>query len=1523
MSSIENRVVKMTFDNQAFSRNASETLSMLDKLKQAMSFSGSKDGIKDLSQAMGEFDGSRMADAVENISSKFSALGAIGFTVIQRLTNSAMSFVRNLAGNIMEPLLGGGKRRGMNLEQAEFMLAGAGLDVEATMDSALKAVEGTSYGLDSAAKAAGQFGASGVKAGDEMTRALRGIAGTAAMTNTAYDEMADIFTTAAGKGVVGNMELMRIQQRGLNVTAKLGEEWNKTGEEVKEMARNGEISFAMFAEAMDGAFGEHAQKANETYSGSLANLKTAIARIGAMYFVPQMEQQRDLFNSLSGVVKKLAEAFAPLINVFVRLRGFANENLIKWLDGFDSGNLQKAISNLGPALVYFYVSIQRFFGTIRDAFREIFPSSNSSALVKFSELLLKFSEAIYRGGTILGVVKGAFMGFFAIIRIGMEIVKGLFATISIFFKTLTSVLFGVPGAMGSAAGSIGDFVVRLKEMLVEGGAIESFFNKIRNAIMAMGRHLYTARMWISDLFGDGIPGAALFRSIVEGISGAFSGVKGGASKAGSALAPVKKVFGDILSVIGTIIGEIKNFLGLIWGAFASFWSALADGAGNVFTADAFEPAMKALSAGLLGGILLQLRKFFKSGLKLDMGQFNLLESISGTFDELTGTLKAMQANLKAEMLMKIAKALALLTASILVLSFIDPKKIASSLAALATGMGSLVGALALLSKITVNPKSMASLGAGLMFLSVSALFLSFALRSMARMDFGEMMQGLLGLAGLMGVLAIAVNVLSKNTPGMVKAAFSLIVLSAGMWLFSKVVKAWAAIPFGDLVKGLGAIGVALAGFVIAMNVINPAQITKVGLGFVLFAFGLKGLEKAISGFAEMDLGYMIKGFVGLSVALTILITALRTMPGDLTAKAGGLIAMSAALIIMSVAVRMMGSIPFGDLLKGLIGLGLALGMLVIAANAMTTAAPGAAAMIAMSAALVIMSAAMKMMAQLSIGQIVASLLAFAGMLLILGLGAALMAPVVPVLFLLSGALLLLGAGFALFGAGAFLAVSAFVALAAAGVAGTGALITSLFMLAKAMPGIIATFVRGLGQVVVELINLIPTFVGAIGELLSEILGTVRDLVPEIVETLGTILSGAVQLIRENAPEFISLGFELLLQFMQNIRDNIGEIVSLGADILFGLMEGITEKIPEFVDLAVNMITTFLNSIASRMTDIVNAGVNLLISFILGVASRIGDIVGVVTQLITNFITAVGNSARKIMDAGVGALNNFLEGLAENIGDVADKVGDIIVEFIEAVGRNAEKVARAGTDTAIEFMDGMVDNAVRFADRAGNAILKLLEGLRKAIDKYSDEIRAEGLRLAGALINGMTGGLAEKAGGLLGGIRDLGGRAVSAMAGAIGAQSPARKFIPIGKAIPEGLSVGLDKGGKSFEKATANLGAGAVRAIEDALSGLGTIDEFSPRIRPVLDLDDLKNDAKGISSLFGDTPSIDPTTSYNRARDILRSQSRPVMDEPTRTSETSELTFIQNNYSPEALSTADIYRYTKSQFALAKEELKVP
>src|SRR5699024_7935182 len=255
MSKIEDLVLRLRFDNSKFRDSAAETMTMLDKLKTKMSFKGTKDpfkesvkGAKDLQRAVQEVDLSKLASDVESIKGSFSTLSVVGRTALGKLTVDAMNTGRKIVGAITEPLVGGGMRRALNIEQAEFMLKGLGADVESIMKSANEAVLGTAYSLDEAAKAASQFYASGVSQGADMT-------------SSEYGQIADIFTTVAGQGKLMSQQLNQFASRGLNVAATLAKYYKVSEAEVREMVSKGKVTFEDFAKSMSEAYGEHATKA--------------------------------------------------------------------------------------------------------------------------------------------------------------------------------------------------------------------------------------------------------------------------------------------------------------------------------------------------------------------------------------------------------------------------------------------------------------------------------------------------------------------------------------------------------------------------------------------------------------------------------------------------------------------------------------------------------------------------------------------------------------------------------------------------------------------------------------------------------------------------------------------------------------------------------------------------------------------------------------------------------------------------------------------------------------------------------------------------------------------------------------------------------------------------------------------------------------------------------------------------------------------------------------------------------------
>ena len=321
---VDERVVEMRFDNKQFEANVKTSMSTLDKLKSSLKLGDASKGLENIDKASKNISFDTIASGVEALQKRFSTFGIVGMRVIQNITDSMMGLASKTTSFLTDGIIQGGKNRAMNLENAHFQLQGLLKDEEAVaavMKNVSDSVDGTAYSLDSAAKVASQLAASGMRAGDQMFSSLRAVAGVAAMTNSEYDEIGRIFTKVAGQGRLMGDDLLSLSSRGMNAAATLGTYLHKSEAEVREMVSKGKLDFQTFAAAMDDAFGEHAKKANETFTGALSNIRAALARIGALFISPLVEQNGalvQLFNAIRQRINDIKSAIQPVADLFVK-----------------------------------------------------------------------------------------------------------------------------------------------------------------------------------------------------------------------------------------------------------------------------------------------------------------------------------------------------------------------------------------------------------------------------------------------------------------------------------------------------------------------------------------------------------------------------------------------------------------------------------------------------------------------------------------------------------------------------------------------------------------------------------------------------------------------------------------------------------------------------------------------------------------------------------------------------------------------------------------------------------------------------------------------------------------------------------------------------------------------------------------------------------------------------------------------------------------------------------------------------
>lgn len=382
-TTIDNKVVEMSFDNSKFESGVKTSISTLDRLKEALNFDRSTESFKGLQNAANGIDVSGATNSFSQLASKILSLTP-AITIVQDLTRAAEGLVKTLASNTIGKIISGGFSRSSNLQDAKFMLEGLDVEWENILKDIEYGVNDTAYGLDAAAKAASSLVASGVEIGTDMRQSLRGISGVAAMTNSSYEEISSIFTTVAGQGKLMTMQLRQLESRGMNAAATLANHLGTSEAAVREMVSKGEIDFATFSKAMDNAFGEHAKDSNKTLQGVLSNIGSALSRVGQRFIEPIIANEGPLVNMLNAVRLGINEINAGLQPI--------SDTVVPWLTNEKMTGVLDKITIKIRSLTSGWNQLTQVFGNVGITTSEL--TSRLSVLYEGTEKGTKFESAI-------------------------------------------------------------------------------------------------------------------------------------------------------------------------------------------------------------------------------------------------------------------------------------------------------------------------------------------------------------------------------------------------------------------------------------------------------------------------------------------------------------------------------------------------------------------------------------------------------------------------------------------------------------------------------------------------------------------------------------------------------------------------------------------------------------------------------------------------------------------------------------------------------------------------------------------------------------------------------------------------------------------------------------------------------------------------------------------------------------------------------------------------------------------------
>lgn len=1572
--SIEERVLSMEFDNKQFESNVKTSIDTLDKLNKSLDLSSSSKSLDNLSAASRSFSLDGIGTAVDRISDRFSAFGIFSVEILRRISNAAIDCGSQMIKALtIEPAQAGFQEYELKMGSVQTIMAGTGESLE-TVNKYLQELneysDKTIYSFSDMTSNIGKFTNAGVKLEDAVL-AIKGISNEAAVSGANAQEASRAmynFSQALSAGYVklidwksienANMATMEFKNQlletalAVGTVVKEGDMFRTTTTDAKGSVSDLFDATKGFNDALSAQWmttdvlvqtlGKYADESTDigkkafasaqdikTFTMMMDTLKEAAQSGWATsmeLIVGDFEEAKKLWTEIGGALGKMIENSA----------NERNQLIAGWADG---GGRQAIIDGFGMA----WKTVMRIIKPLKKEFRDIFPKVEAEKLIAISNSIKTFTIELSKNKTLINNIQSTFKGFFAVIGIAKQAFTALINAI----KPVFGIFDGLGSSIFETTGSIGEWLVNLNRTLEETAFFENFFGNIADKIKDIFTNVKTAiTNVIASIKNFGatakenikFPGAEVILAFVDNLhrhlETAAGSVEGFKDVVGNAFTAISQWFAT--SGLMTVFGGLLMVMKAVWDGVIKIGNGLATAFGlicdNISTALSeadFEAGFDILNSGLFAAILVGIKKFV-DGLRGPLDEIgSFTEVITGILGSVKGCFEEWQSSLKAGTLLKIASAIAILAASLVVLSTIDSEKLTVSLAAVSAMMVELMVALDTFSIIANGAKGgIAKLTSSMIAISVSVLVLSVAMKSLAELDWEGIAKGVVGVAGLALVLVKAVEQLSKGRGKMLSGAAGLVIFAVALRVLVGAVEDLGAMDTVNLIKGLTGVGILMTELALF---IQAAKFGRLGVttaaGILILAAAVKDFSDSVAIFGSMDTSQLIQGMqamgvllaelaifikissgskgmitaatglvilgaamgmfadavgqlgslpleqlfaglTGMAVIITSLTVALNLLPKNMISIGVGFVAVAGGLMMMADAITSMSKMSWDELKIGLIALGVGLGAIVVATNLMRSAVSGAAALLIVAGAISMLTPSLVLLSKLSWDEIGRGLTMLGGSLAIfLGAGA-IAGLIAPGLLTLGASLALLGVavagvGVGLLAAGTGLAAlgAGLAALGALGTTGAAAVVAALGVIVVGIAGLIPVVVTKIGEAIVAFCEVIiagaPVITEAILVVLESLISAVVTAIPMVLEGINTLLTGIMGVIVEFTPTLIEGGMQIILAILQGIANNIMAVAETAVDIIVQFLAAISSKIPEVIQAGFDMIISFLNG----MADAINNNSELLIE---AFNNLLLAVINAGIKAITGSIELFKDAGKLILESGL------VQGIKDKVIKVVNTCKELVSKAVGAIKEKYEAFKSAGK----EIINGFV------------------QGIR---DKFQDAIDAG---------------------------KELGNKILESAKEILGIASPSKAFIEVGRWSVLGLAKGLRQHASVVSESAKQVGQNALDAMSATLSNISDAIKgdmnLNPVITPVLDLSNVKDGSRELTGMLN-TGTISLSTARLQTASISRQMNgaKVVSSDVIPVGGDTNFSFVQNNYSPVALSRTEIYRQTNNQFTALK------
>lgn len=1370
-TTVDERVVEMRFDNKQFEQNIQTSLSSLDKLKRSLNLEGAAKGLETVNDAANKCSGnmSPLSNAVETVRVRFSALEVMAITALQNITNSALAAGKNLVSAFtIDPIKSGFEEYETQINAVQTILAntsskGTTLDqVNNALDELNHYADMTIYNFTEMTRNIGTFTAAGVDL-DTSVAAIKGIANLAAVSGSNSQQASTAMYQLSQALAAGTVKLQdwnsvvnagmggQVFQDALKETAKVHgiaiDEMIKDEGSFRETLSKGWLTSDILTETLAKFTGDlnedqlrtmgytddqikSIMEMGKTANDAATKVKTFTQLFDTLKEAAQSgwTQSWEIivgnFEEAKELLTEVSDTFSAVINASADAR---NKMLQDWKDLGGRTMMIEAVKNVFEGLV----SVAK---PVREAFNEIFPPMTGKQLAEITERIRDLTAKFKMGEESSKNLKNTFKGVFAV----LDIVGQAFKAVAGGVGELIGLFLPAGNGVLSLTGSFGEYLVKLDETVkktdVFGKAVSTVVDIVKTAIT----FVKTAGEKVKE-FGKtagkkfDFPGFELFHSFLERVHDRMAQIGDGAGKMKSGVIVAFEMMGEALEKC-----KFLQVLGSLWNAVKAIGSEIADLLGSMISslgkAD-FNGIIDLLNGIATGGLFIAISNFLNS--KADKkGIFGFIESLvesplsqvgdildsaKSVLDGVRESFEAYQTNLKAGTLIKIATAIGILAASIVVIATIDSDKLSASLGAITVLFANLLGAMAIFEKIASSKTKVAKACTAMIAMSVAVSILAGALKKVSDLDWGELARGLVGIAGLttivvasskamasgqkqvmkgatsliifgaavkilasacedlsklqwdelgrgltgVGVLFAEIAVflrVAKFNGKMISTATGIVILSAAMKVLASACKDFGQMEWSEIGKGLAGIGGLLAELAVFTNLAgNAKHVMSTGVALIAIGAAMKIFASAVKDFGQLQWDEIGRGLTAMGGALAEVAIAVNLMPKNMIGIGTGLVIVGGALETIANCMSKFGGMQWEEIGRGLTVMGGALAELAISLNFMKGTLGGSAALLVASGALAVLAPVLSILGALSWEAIAKGLISIAGAFTIIGVAGAVLTPLVPTILALSGAFALIGVGVLTIGAGLL-------------AAGTGLSALAIGFTALATAGAVGAtaIVAALTVIVTGIAGLIPAVLTKVGEGIIAICKVIAAGAPAIGEAVKAVILTLIDVFVSCVPQLADGALQLVVGVLAALATYTPQIVDLAFKFLIGILEGIASNLPSLIKAGIDVLMAFFTGVVDALSGIDTgallkgiAGIGLLSAIMLALSATAALVPGAMVGIL-GMGAVVAEMA--LVLAAVGLLSK-LPGLSWLIGEggkLLQGIGTAIGQFVGGI-----------------------------------------------------------------------------------------------------------------------------------------------------------------------------------------------------------------------------------------------------------------